>query len=62
MDRIGSWDQYKKTMITGTPTNEPRVVVTPIRLPYPEPLRKGSIYESQTLVKNKYFGSTSAAE
>ena len=49
-------------MITGTPTNEPRVVVTPIRLPYPEPLRKGSIYESQTLVKNKYFGSTSAAE
>ncbi|MGJ3259488.1 MAG: phytanoyl-CoA dioxygenase family protein [Rhodospirillales bacterium] len=62
MDRIGSWEQYKKTMISGEPTNEPRVVVTPIRLPYPEPLRKGSIYESQTLVKNKYFGSKPAAE
>lgn len=62
MDRIGSWDQFKKTMIAGEPTNEPRVVVTPIRLPYPEPLKKGSIYESQTLVKNKYFGSKPADE
>lgn len=62
MDRIGSWDQYKKTMIAGEPTNEPRVVVTPIRLPYPEPLKKGSIYESQSLAKNKYFGDKPAAE
>jgi phytanoyl-CoA hydroxylase len=62
LDRIKSWDQYKATMIAGEPTNEPRVVPTPIRLPYPEPLRKGSIYESQTLVKNKYFGAKPAAE
>ena len=62
MSRIGSWDQYKATMIAGDVTNEPRVVPTPIRLPYPEPLKKGSIYESQTLVKNKFFGTKPAAE
>lgn len=58
MSRIGSWEQYEATMIAGNVTNIPRVVSTPIRLPFPEPLKKGSIYESQTLVKNKYFGST----
>lgn len=57
MSRIGSWDQYKATMIAGNVTNEPRVVPTPIRLPFPEPLKKGSIYESQSLVRNKFFGS-----
>lgn len=60
--RVGSWEQYKKTMIAGEITNEPRVVPTPIRLPYPEPLMKGSIYESQSIAKNKYFGAKSAAE
>ena len=62
MDRIGSWEQYKATMIAGKATNIPRVVPTPIRLPYPEPLKKGSIYETQTLARNKFFGSKSAAE
>ena len=62
MSRIGSWEQYEATMIAGTVTNVPRVVSTPIRLPFPEPLKKGSIYESQSLVKNKYFGAKTAAE
>jgi len=65
MSRIGSWEQYEATMIAGKVTNIPRVVPTPIRLPFPEPLKKGSIYESQTLVKNKFFGtadSLTAAE
>ena len=56
MDRIGSWEMYLETMIAGEPTLEPRIVPTPIRLPYPGPLKSGSIYESQSLVRNKYFG------
>lgn len=56
MDRIGSWENYLETMIAGEPTLEPRITVTPIRLPYPPPLKAGSIYETQTLVRNKYFG------
>lgn len=55
MGRVGSWDNYVDTMISGEPTNEPRTVSTPIRLPFPEPEKVGSIYESQTLLKNKYF-------
>ncbi len=52
-----SWDDYAATFIAGKPTNEPRVVPTPIRLPYPGPLKGGSIYESQTVLNNKTFGA-----
>ena len=57
MGRVGSWDNYIDTMISGEPTNEPRTVPTPIRLPFPEPEKVGSIYESQTLLKNKFFSN-----
>ena len=57
MGRIGSWDDYVDTMISGEPTNQPRTVSTPIRLPFPEPEKVGSIYESQTLLKNKFFSN-----
>ncbi|MCF3628913.1 phytanoyl-CoA dioxygenase family protein [Thalassospiraceae bacterium LMO-SO8] len=57
-----SWDEYAATFIAGEPTLEPRVVPTPIRLPYPPPLKGGSIYESQSLAKKKFFGAKTAAE
>lgn len=57
MGRVGSWDNYIDTMISGEPTNQPRTVSTPIRLPFPEPEKVGSIYESQTLLKNKFFSN-----
>ena len=50
-----SWEAYQATMLVGEASLEPRVVPTPIRLPYPEPLRTGSIYESQSVSRNKYF-------
>ena len=53
-----SWDEYTESFIAGVPTLEPRLVTTPIRLPYPGPLKSGSIYESQTLMTNKTFGAT----
>ena len=55
MDRIGSWEEYEKTIIAGEATNAPRIVPAPVRLPYPEPLKSGSIYESQSAVRNKFF-------
>ncbi len=52
-----SWDAYAATFIAGTPTIEPRVIPAPIRLPYPGPLKGGSIYESQTIMTSKTFGA-----
>lgn len=54
MGSITSWADYEKTMIAGEVTNEPRIVSVPVRLPFPEPLKSGSIYESQSMVHNKY--------
>ena len=47
-----TWEAYTDTFLRGQPTNEPRVTEVPIRIPLPPPHRTGSIYESQTLLKN----------
>ena len=52
-----SWAEYARTMIAGEACYTPRVVPCPIRLPYPEPLRTGSIYESQTVARNRFFAT-----
>jgi hypothetical protein len=56
-----SWEDYEKTMIAGTLGIEPRLERVPVRLPYPGPLKTGSIYESQSLVHNKFFGTQKAS-
>ena len=62
MDRVGSWAKYEETIIAGEVTNEPRMVSVPVRLPFPEPLKTGSIYESQSIVHNKFsFGEDPSA-
>jgi hypothetical protein len=48
-------------MIAGTLGIEPRLERVPVRLPYPGPLKTGSIYESQSLVHNKFFGTQKAS-
>ena len=42
-------------MIAGNSTLEPRLVQTPIRLPYPPPKYDGSIYENQRAVHSRFF-------
>jgi hypothetical protein len=39
--------------LRGEPVNRPRVTEVPVELPYPEPLLSGSIYETQTMLKQK---------
>lgn len=58
----GSWEDHEASMLSGQASIEPRVVPAPIRLPYPGPVRAGSIYESQSLVRNRYFGSDNEAD
>jgi ectoine hydroxylase-related dioxygenase (phytanoyl-CoA dioxygenase family) len=52
-----TWEAHEATMLQGKPSLTPRMEALPVRLPFPPPLRKGSIYESQTLVRNKFFGN-----
>ena len=49
------WEEYESRMIAGVSTLEPRVVDTPIRLPYPPAKFDGSIYENQRGMKSRYF-------
>lgn len=42
-------------MVKGQPTNQPRTVSAPVRLPYPAALSGGSIYENQKGTESRYF-------
>lgn len=53
--READWEAYRTTMLAGKPCTTPRMTEVPVRLPLPEPLRQGSIYETQTSVRNTWF-------
>jgi phytanoyl-CoA hydroxylase len=50
-------DEFDSRMICGKPTLEPRMERLPIRMPYPPALKQGSIYENQTIIRNRFFGT-----
>ena len=50
-----SWEAHQATMLVGEASVCPRLAELPVRLPYPAPVRGGSIYESQSVARNRYF-------
>ncbi len=46
---------WNRALVSGTPSNRPRVKEVPVRLPLPPAPRQGSIYENQTSAQNRYF-------
>lgn len=50
-----SWEAYRDTMLCGEPSLDPRIVPAPVRLPFPGPEKAGSIYESQSVLRNRFF-------
>lgn len=53
---ILDWDTFNDFIIQGEPTNQPRIVSTPVRMPEPYSEKKGSIYEVQSLLEKRVFG------
>ena len=45
--RFDSLESFNERMLCGEPTLAPRVVACPVRVPYPEAPKQGSIYEVQ---------------
>ncbi len=56
MTSFGSLEEYNEKMLCGEPTIEPRIKDVPIRIPLPQPDKRGSIYEIQAGLKNRGFG------
>jgi phytanoyl-CoA hydroxylase len=51
--QVSDWDTFNATIVRGEPSNIPRVEEVPVRMPLPKSVRTGSIYETQTIVKNR---------
>ena len=58
---IKDFDEFNSRLIAGQPTNVPRIVPAPVRLPLPPAPRQGSIYENQMTARARKF-EMSAAE
>jgi ectoine hydroxylase-related dioxygenase (phytanoyl-CoA dioxygenase family) len=58
---IKNLEQWNRQLVSGTPSNQPRLEKVPVRMPLPPSPHQGSIYENQTSAKNKYFQRHAAA-
>jgi phytanoyl-CoA hydroxylase len=54
-------DEFNSRMICGEPTLQPRTERVPIRMQLPPALAQGSIYENQTVLRNRFFEVKAAA-
>ena len=52
---IKDYDEFNARLIAGEPTNVPRIVTAPVRLPLPPAPRQGSIYENQFTARARQF-------
>jgi hypothetical protein len=54
---IKDWTHFNRNLVSGKPTNQPRIVPAPVRIPLPPAPHQGSIYENQTTLANRYFAT-----
>jgi len=52
---VKDFGEFNARLISGTPTNIPRIVPAPVRLPLPPAPRQGSIYENQFSARTRMF-------
>jgi ectoine hydroxylase-related dioxygenase (phytanoyl-CoA dioxygenase family) len=52
---IKDYAAWNRQLVSGTPSNQPRVEAVPVRMPLPPAPRQGSIYENQSTARHKYF-------
>lgn len=54
---VASLEEFNSRIIAGEPTLQPRLEDVPVIMPLPPAPNQGSIYENQTTLKNRFFGS-----
>lgn len=53
---VESLAEFDSRLLVGKPTVAPRMAEVPVRMPLPSAPHQGSIYENQTILKNRFFG------
>jgi phytanoyl-CoA hydroxylase len=55
LDGAKSIEEFNSMIVAGEPTITPRVTNVPVRIPWPRQEKTGSIYENQSVLREKYF-------
>ena len=50
-------ETFDARIVRGRPTGAPRMADVPVRIPLPEALNQGSIYENQNTLEHRYFAT-----
>ena len=53
LNGVSDLAEFDSRIVAGKPTIEPRLAPVPVRMPLPPALRQGSIYENQSVLRNK---------
>ncbi|MBL8700256.1 MAG: phytanoyl-CoA dioxygenase family protein [Alphaproteobacteria bacterium] len=59
---VPNYAAFNDRLVAGEPTYVPRLTPVPVRMPMPAAPKQGSIYENQSVFKNKYFAITGEAK
>jgi hypothetical protein len=51
----GNWQEFNDQIVTGEPSDRPRMVSVPVKLPLPPAPFQGSIYENQRTTGRRFF-------
>ena len=60
IEPIDNLQEFNDRIVLGEPTCQPRVMSVPVRMPLPRAPYKGSIYENQRTLANRYFARDGA--
>ena len=50
---VSDFDEFNGRLLSGSPSNMPRMVEAPVRIPLPAARHQGSIYENQKIVRER---------
>lgn len=59
---FSDWEEFNSRLISGEPTNMPRMAAVPVRMPLPGALDPSSLYQAQKGLERRSFASYAAPE
>ena len=57
---VKDFAEFDSRLLAGPSVTTPRLEAVPVRMPFPPPIRQGSIYETQSAAKKSYFARAAA--
>ncbi|MGE4339744.1 MAG: phytanoyl-CoA dioxygenase family protein, partial [Pigmentiphaga sp.] len=58
---VKDYEEFNSRLLSGQPSNIPRLADLPVRMPLPKPANASSVYEYQASMKQRFFSEPAGA-